>query len=100
MFCFKLLFILIQNTELLFIFTYFRYLLTSYFFPFLGYRKFNKKAVRDGAINIRKTCPCSEYTTEPHFYIEKLGSTGVNLFFLFLHQNIDCGYTLEPPRRF
>ena len=33
------------------------------------------------------------------FYIEKLGFAGVYLFFLFLFQNIDCGYSLEPPRR-
>ena len=36
---------------------------------------------------------------EPHFYIAKLGFVGVYLFFLFLLQNIDCGYSLEPPRR-
>ena len=24
---------------------------------------------------------------------------GYTYFFLFLHQNIDCGYSLEPPRR-
>ena len=36
---------------------------------------------------------------EPHFYITKLGYAGVCLFFLFLLQNIDCGYSLEPPRR-
>ena len=29
----------------------------------------------------------------------KLGYVGVYLFFLFLLQNIDCGYSLEPPRR-
>ena len=29
----------------------------------------------------------------------KLGYAGVYLFFLFLLQNIDCGYSLEPPRR-
>ena len=23
---------------------------------------------------------------------------GVHLFFLFLHQHIDCGYSLQPPR--
>ena len=34
-----------------------------------------------------------------HFYIAKLGYTGVNLFFLFSIQNMDCGYSLEPPRR-
>ena len=38
-------------------------------------------------------------STKPHFYIAKLGYAGVYLFFLFLLQNIDCGYTLEPPRR-
>ena len=48
---------------------------------------------------IRKTCPCNEYPLKPHFYIVKLGYAGVNLFFLFLLQNIDCGYSLEPPRR-
>ena len=28
----------------------------------------------------------------------KLGVIGVYLFFLFLLKNIDCGYSLEPPR--
>ena len=46
---------------------------------------------------IRKTCPCNEYPLKPHFYIAKLGYAGVYLFFLFLLQNIDCGYSLEPP---
>ena len=49
--------------------------------------------------NIRKTCPCNQYPLKPHFYIVKLGYAGVYLFFLFLLQNIDCGYSLEPPRR-
>ena len=35
----------------------------------------------------------------PHFFIVKLGFAGVYLFFLFLLQNIDCGYSLEPPQR-
>ena len=48
---------------------------------------------------IRKTCPCNIYPLIPHFYIAKLGYAGVYLFFLFLLQNIDCGYSLEPPRR-
>ena len=48
---------------------------------------------------ITKTCPCNVYPLEPHFYIAKLGYAGVYLFFLFLPQNIDCGYSLEPPRR-
>ena len=48
---------------------------------------------------IIKTCLCNVYPLEPHFYIAKLGYAGVYLFFLFLLQNIDCGYSLEPPRR-
>ena len=36
---------------------------------------------------------------KPHFYIVKLGFTGVYIIFLFLLKNIDCGYSLEPPRR-
>ena len=35
----------------------------------------------------------------PQFYIVKLGFTGYALFFLFLLENIDYGYSLEPPRR-
>ena len=49
--------------------------------------------------SIRKTCPCSVYPLKPHFYIAKLGYAGVYLFFLYLLQNIDCGYSLKPPRR-
>ena len=33
---------------------------------------------------------------KPHFYKVKLG---YKLFFIFLLKNIDCGYSLEPPRR-
>ena len=36
---------------------------------------------------------------KPHFYIIKLGSTGVYIIFLISVQNIDCGYSLEPPWR-
>ena len=35
---------------------------------------------------------------KPHFYIVKLGFTGVYIIFLISDQNIDCGYSLEPPR--
>ena len=34
---------------------------------------------------------------KPHFYIVKLGFTGVYIIFLISTQNIDCGYSLEPP---
>ena len=36
---------------------------------------------------------------KPHFYIVKLGFTGVYIIFLISAQNIGCGYSLEPPRR-
>ena len=42
--------------------------------------------------NIMKTCGCNIYPLEPHFYIAKLGYAGV---YLFLLQNIECGYSLE-----
>ena len=31
-----------------------------------------------------QTCPCKVYPLTPHFYIEKLGFTGVFIIFLFL----------------
>ena len=36
---------------------------------------------------------------KPHFYIVKLGFTGVYIIFLISAQKIDCGYSLEPPHR-
>ena len=36
---------------------------------------------------------------KPHFYTVKLGFIGVYIIFLISAQNIDCGYSLEPPRR-
>ena len=36
---------------------------------------------------------------KPHFYIVKLGFTGVHIIFLISIQNIDCGYSLEPSRQ-
>ena len=37
---------------------------------------------------------------KPHFNIAKLGFTGVYIifFYLFLLKNVDCGYSIEPPR--
>ena len=36
---------------------------------------------------------------KPHFYIVKLGFTGVYSIFPIPAQKIDCGYSLEPPRQ-
>ena len=65
------------------------------FFFILAYHQINgTKTDKSDPIptDIRKTYPCYEYPLKPHFYIEKLGFAGV---FLFLLQNIDCGYSLE-----
>ena len=48
---------------------------------------------------ITKTCLYNIDPLKPHFYIVKLGFTGVYIIFLISAQNIDCGYPLEPPRR-
>ena len=49
--------------------------------------------------NITKICLYNFDPLKPHFYIVKLGFTGVYVIFLISAQNIDCGYSLEPPRR-
>ena len=68
---------------------------------FKDFQKFKNKGLSFNVIllYIMKTCPCNVYPLEPQFYIAKPGYAGVYLFFLFLLQNIDCGYSLEPPRR-
>ena len=48
---------------------------------------------------ITKTCLYNFDPLKPHFYIVKLGFTGVYFIFLISAQSIDCGYSLEPPRR-
>ena len=44
------------------------------------------------------TGPCNEHPFTSHFYIVKLGFTRVYIFFLCLIQNIDQGYSIEPPQ--
>ena len=48
---------------------------------------------------ITKTCLYNFDPLKPHFYIVKLGFTGVCIIFLISAKNIDCGYLLEPPHR-
>ena len=48
---------------------------------------------------ITKTCLYNFDPHKPHFYIIKLGFTGVYIIFLISAQNINCGYSLELPRR-
>ena len=45
-------------------------------------------------LTIMQTSPCNEYPLTPHFYMVRLGFTGVYIFFLFLLYNIDRGYSL------
>ena len=48
---------------------------------------------------ITKTCLYNVDPLKPHFYIVKVRFTGVYIIFLISAQNIDYGYSLEPPRR-
>ena len=48
---------------------------------------------------ITKPCLYNFDPLKPHFYIVKLGFTGVFIIFFISAQNIDCGYSLEPPFR-
>ena len=47
---------------------------------------------------ITKTCLYNFDPLKPHFYIVKLGFTGVYIIFLILLRIIDSGYSLETPR--
>ena len=49
---------------------------------------------------ITKTYLYNSDPLKPHFYMVKLGFTGVFIIFsYFCLKNTDCGYSLEPPRR-
>ena len=52
-----------------------------------------------GYYSITKTYLYNFDPLKPHFYLVKQGFTGVYIIFLSSVQNIDCGYSLEPPRR-
>ena len=43
--------------------------------------------------------PIYFYPLKPHFYILKLGFTGVYIIFHICAQNVDCGYSFKPPQR-
>ena len=52
------------------------------------------------ALYIRKTCHCYTHPLKPQLLYSETGVyRGTHAcFFLFVIQNIDCGYSLEPPR--
>ena len=53
----------------------------------------------DRNTDITKTCLYNFDSVKPDFYTVKLGFTGVYIIFHISAQNIDCGYSLEPPQR-
>ena len=59
----------------------------------------NLTLIETSLADITKTFLYNFDPLKPHFYIVKLGFTGVYIIFLISAQNIDCGYSLEPPRR-
>ena len=61
-------------------------------------RKEERYLVYISVIIITKTYLYNFDPLKPHFYIVKLGFTGVYIIFLISAQNIDCGYPLEPAR--
>ena len=73
----------------------------------IGYSKYAKwkfwsdctNMLADLNVRITKTCLYNFDPLKPHFYIVKLGFTGVYITFLISAQNIECGYSLEPPHR-
>ena len=50
-------------------------------------------------LHITKTYLYNFDPLKPHFYIVKLGFTKVYIIFLISAENINCGYSLEPPGR-
>ena len=71
--------------------------------------KFNKDKVLKSVTEITSNVAQKLVSSRKHAYIiliplnptfiVKLGFTGIYIIFLISDQNIDCGYSLEPPRR-
>ena len=67
----------------------------------------NFKVLQKGGLSVALINPyLTHYENMPMQYIEnflvakiEIFIRNVLIFFLFLLQNIDCGYSLEPPRR-
>ena len=75
--------------------------ITATNYPYVtSVHKFNQVSqnILTEGLAIKKTYLYNLDPLKPHFYIVKLGLQGYTLFLLFLLKNIDCGYSLEPPR--
>ena len=66
---------------------------------FLKKKKEKKRRKKEEIYHITKTYLYNFDPLKPHFYIVKLGFTGVYINFFIFAQNIDCGFSLEPPHR-
>ena len=64
----------------------------------MSYAEMKTQSANVKYIAITKTCLYNVYPLKPNFYIVKLGFAGVYIIFLISAENIDCGYSLEPPR--
>ena len=60
---------------------------------------FSEKIILEISSCIMKTRLYNFDPLKPHFYIVKVGFTGVHIIFLNSAKNIDCGYSLELPHR-
>ena len=92
-----------KTLPLLMIFNVFKMSFHRFYDEYLSQRT-TKPTIRCTTIvccysSITKTCLYNSDPLKPHFYIVKLGFTGVYIIFLISAQNIYCGYSLEPPRR-
>ena len=68
--------------------------------PWMAAHLLQYACVRALVVFITRTCLYNFDTLKPHFYIVKLGFTGVCIYLsFFLLKSIDCGYALEPPHR-
>ena len=77
----------------------FIYFFIFFLFIYLFFVCFCESSDPPISLTITKTRLYNFEPLKPHFYKVKLGFTGVYIIFLILLKSIDCGYSLEPPRR-
>ena len=90
-------FVIIPQPPMNFFLIWILYVITTSFSDYSNpYGMHRRRAYR---LSMTKTYLYNFDPLLPHFYIVKLGFTGVYIIFLISAQKIDCGYSLEPPRR-
>ena len=92
-----------EHFEIIIIFIYFFIYLFIYFFYLFFFLVSSENRLWQFvnlSISSRKHTYIILTPLKPHFYMVKLGFTGLYIIFLILlKKNIGCGYSLEPPRR-